>query len=141
MWTTEAHRNTEPLNTSDSDVGAHLTSRLADCEGEDVLNYYSFHLFLCKAGEQLTVVSHVTNIIGSLYYDATELLSLTPRELSDVTEYKLDAEGVGSGLNDINGLWEDTLGNKELAALEVMYGKGHPHSFCSSRSFVKERCV
>ena len=141
MRATEAHRDTEPLDTATPNVSSHLTCRLADGQGEDVLKKDGAHLVLPQAREQLCEIFHVANVVRGLNEDASKLICSVPREVLDLAELEVHAQGSGPCLDHVYRLVEDAIGDEDLSTLEVVRGECHSDSLCSSSAFVEEGSI
>ena len=106
---TETHRDTESLHATNGDVCSHLTSGLADRQREDVLDDNRAHLLFSEAVEELTIVIHVTDSVGSLENGSTDIVCVVPGEFGDIPEDEFNPEGLSSCLDDIDCLWEDAV--------------------------------
>ena len=85
--TTEAHGDTEPLHTAASDIGAHFTCGLANRKRQNVLDDNRAHLVLPESREELTVVLHVADIVGSLNDCPEIFVGLVPWEFLDSSKH------------------------------------------------------
>ena len=136
MWTTIAHGHTKTLGTSNHNISAHLTGWFQQCETEYVCRHHRDGFFRVQGFDETSEVAYIT---------------LQCRILENGTEHRVIANGgwiadnhiktetLRAGLDDINGLRETLVINKEgIGRCIATHALGQRHGFSCRGGFIQQ---
>ena len=142
MRTPEAHRHAEALGGADRDIGAELSRRAQQGEGEQVRRDDGIRARCVGGGEERLEVMDRTRGIRVLHEDPEA--GRVRLKGAVIADDDFDAEGFRPGFHDVNRLGVTLLGDEERAVrsgITFLQAVAHHHRLGGGGAFVEHRGV